>query len=204
MPKSSCLQNRGHSGCLPMLGYILRTIRYQAEGTISRAGQARRVCLPYLNYLKSGFLDNWKPAKLAYSRTLMITGKPYLKFRELSKPHKPRHKNPVILSLKGKLVSCSSKQGQTCFYFSAWICLLRVRKQHLNDFPEKAKSLNLFTLFREGILWLQQRATTLRCSPKLGKNAVGLEETQTSIHPQHKTQRSQGEILNNLQAEDGH
>lgn len=107
-----------------VLDYISRTIRYQVEMPTSRAGRDGRTCLTFLDYLKSGFLVDWKPGTLAYSRILMVIGKLHLKLQELLKIHKHSHKTPITLSLQGKLTSCSSKQGQIHFYFSAFFCLL--------------------------------------------------------------------------------
>lgn len=62
--------------------------------------------LSKLRLLKSGFLVNWKPANSEHSIPFMVSNTTF-KIRS--------HKNTVTLSLKGKLVSCPSKQSQAYF-----------------------------------------------------------------------------------------
>lgn len=84
--------------------------------------------------------------------TFMVSnGKIRLKVPTTFKIHHHSHKNTITLSLKGKLISSPSKQGQTCFIsLFQYVSAYGIGKIHLKNSPEKAKSLKLSTLFRKG------------------------------------------------------
>lgn len=88
---------------------------------ISRVGEDGRTCLTHQNYLlKSRFLVKNPLGKPSNSEHILwpswwVMGKSDLKFQQLWIIYKNSHKNTRISSLKGKLVSCPSKQGRELF-----------------------------------------------------------------------------------------
>lgn len=98
--------------------------------------------------------------------TFMVSnGKIILKVSATFKIHKHSHKNTITLSLKRKLVSSPSKQGQTCFIsFFQHESAYGIEKIRLKNSPEKAKSLKLSTLFRKGAVRPRQSNHLLRVS----------------------------------------